>query len=51
MSEREAALEAALVEYVERYGLTDKARAAFGVLGKPPAEEGLSRPSAGAGQR
>lgn len=39
MGEREAALEAALVEYVEKYGLTDKARAAFLVMGTQPADD------------
>lgn len=52
MSEREAALEAALVDYVERYGLTDKARAAFVVLEKPPTKEGPGRSKTdGAGER
>lgn len=54
MEKREAALEAALLDYVERYGLTDKARAAFRVMGKAPGDDGAGQAcgeAAGGGER
>lgn len=54
MEKREAALEAALLDYVERYGLTDKARAAFRVMGKAPGDDWAGQAcgeAAGGGER